>query len=251
MGQNYLVLPCAVRTKPVKLWFIEKETPRSSLVIKSVHIGVGNPDLNWNLPCNRVSDVLFRNQWLDAFSHGFDQRGFVLFAFARTHYTPKRIGDELKYAMCHMRARAQIINAAVNFGRGRVSAVSHAIFNSAIFKANVFDTEIRPLRDSQRFISDAALLSNSAPLESRQERIDDADNKQTDLHFDRWRGVGFWFGACLCPLSFGLMLYGAKGVEERSLRGLQDRKLFLYFVLLGAVGKFCGGFLTLIGPRLF
>ncbi len=62
MGQNYLVLPCAVRTKPVKLWFIEKETPRSSLVIKSVHIGVGNPDLNWNLPCNRVSDVLFRNQ---------------------------------------------------------------------------------------------------------------------------------------------------------------------------------------------
>lgn len=87
-------------------------------------------------------------------------------------------------------------------------------------------------------VKSVGLTMNRSPLKGREYRVDDTYNQQSDLNSDGWRCVGFWFGAVLFPLSFGLMLYGSKGIEESGLRGLQLGKKFLFLLLLGGIGEF-------------
>jgi hypothetical protein len=93
------------------------------------------------------------------------------------------------------------------------------------------------------------LLSDGAPLQSREDRIGDSDRNQEPLNQHRWRVPVFVLGVGLFFSGFGLLLYSAKRFTQSSFRRLQGRYWDLGLLILSALVLFCGGCFMVIWPR--
>src|SRR5713226_872723 len=98
-------------------------------------------------------------------------------------------------------------------------------------------------------LSDLQGLTHGKPLQVGENRIDHANNNQTDLKNDRWGEVAFLIGACLLCLFYPLCLYGVDRFAERDFGVVQGGSKYLLLVS-GAGGMALGTILMLIGPSI-